>query len=342
MAIQAREQLFFKVVLFFALLTAVTGILNMAAAGTLTLGNLDSMSNPGASIPGQIFPNVSSSSTAGWGCTTVVAGNDFTSSTGYNLSSVVQFGALPLGNPWTQENGVGYVLTGNWPYSSSQFVIAGVQPNANGVYDVTYNINDSVNTQFYVDIAGNPSQNYLQVAVTNSYVGIVNSYNHYVSNPSQVFFQASGDYVATVTSIETIYNPSVPSLNVIITSGSGPSSFSASTSAITFIGNPYSSIYAGVQAWQNGFAVEQINSAGGIITSSTQYVTPVVTGIPFIDAIIQAGGAILSSLGQFGALIATFLGLGTYSVVPFWLWAIFGLPCLAFIVIFGIEIARGD
>jgi hypothetical protein len=333
-----REQLFLYILIFFAATTAITGILNEAAAGTLTLANVGSLASPGSTINGQMYPSIGASNS---GNANLIYIEDFTNSSGYN-TSVLNYGVLggSIFNPWTQVDGVGYTLTGNLPLTSSHFWIQGVQPNSAGLYDVVYNVQDSVNANFDVDV-NNFGTGDLQVQVTTTglYVQFVNGV--YTGNAYQLL-SGSYYYPSTVTSIETIYSPSANTLTVNVNGGSSTTFTVNLANAVNFPAQPSSlsssTGFAGITANANGFVVTNIIAPILLTTASANF----HTGIPFIDAILAAGASIASAISQFGALMGTILGVGQNALVPFWLWAIFGIPCIATLILIGIEIARGD
>src|SRR5208337_2343732 len=141
-----KEQVFQAILLLFIVLSGIMSLFNLEAAGIITLGNFNSYN--GGVLPGEInIVAPASYTTTG----SLIQQDDFTSSTGWNASSISVYGVAALySNPWTQENGIGYVLTANTVYGTipGDFGVIGVQQNTNGIYDVMYNINDSVNSPF--------------------------------------------------------------------------------------------------------------------------------------------------------------------------------------------------
>ncbi len=122
-----REQYFHKILIFFAVVTAITGIFNMVASGDITLGNLGT-----GTIPGQVV-------VYGGGITTqtILMGQNYTNSSGYDANiSVPTTSIIGSYGTWVQSS-AGYTLTGSGLTGDPSITIGGVQ-SSNGIYDVTY------------------------------------------------------------------------------------------------------------------------------------------------------------------------------------------------------------
>ncbi len=77
---------------------------------------------------------------------------DYTSSSGYNTSIINGIGDQWTigGGTWEQQTGIGLTLISNSIYGSGFIYFSRVSPDEKGLYDVTYHINNSVNSLFSV------------------------------------------------------------------------------------------------------------------------------------------------------------------------------------------------
>ena len=341
MAVYSKEHLFMLIVAFFAIYTAFCGLCNEASAGQITFSELSGLGF-GNAVPGQITPAVGASSNAA-NTVTIIPYEDFTNSTQYN-KSVLQInpGKYVFYNPWTQVDGIGYVLTGNaLPYISyGEVGILGVQPT-NGIYDVVYYINDTAAVPYNLDIAVPSTSSYAQVQITATTISIF----EILPTSSPTIGLASGNqnynYLTSISEIETIWNPTTGDFTINLNGGSTRGGSTMTTKMDPSIGNNKQFpdfVFAGVQSYQNGIVVQKIITQIQTTAAGTNIGT---TGIPFIDAILQAGANLLSAMAQFAAMLAIFFGATSSSVVPLWLYAIFALPQIATLVYMGLELARG-
>jgi hypothetical protein len=154
----------------------------------------------------------------------------------------------------------------------------------------------------------------------------------------------SFNYLATITKVETIWIPATEALTIKVNGGTNNGGYTYQTTLDSAISQSSTySVYAfaGVEAANNGITVQEIitpvKTIGQGITGAT---SGAITGIPFIDAILQAGSNILSAVTQFAAFIAVIFGFTQNALVPYWLWAILMTPAALFLYL-GLELARG-
>jgi hypothetical protein len=341
MAVYSKEHLFMLILIFFASYTAFVGLCNEASSGGITLSELSSLGF-GNTVPGQITPAVGASSNA-LGSPTLISVEDFTNSTGYNKSTIVtqaMNGYFALWNPWTQQDNVGYVLTNNLGFGTSgHFAVIGVQEN-NGVYDATYYINNSVNSPSNLDISQYGYN--AQAKFSAQSISVSEGTASGVKTIGLASANQYGNLISGLSMVETIYNPTTESLTINLNGGTNNGGSTLTTTLDSIIGPatqnvpPY--IFAGVEAYTNGFTVQKIvvpvqTQSGGTVAATT--------GFAPLDAIIQAGSNLLSAMAQFAAMLSVFFGLTSSAVVPFWIWGIFAIPQIGTLVYMGLELARG-
>jgi len=142
-----REEIFFGILLFFALFTGIIGIINLAAGGAVTSATLSTAISGGAQgvIPGQMSA-MGSAATYREGANTApgiaLGGLDFTTTTVLD-TNVTTFG----GGAWELITGKGLVLTSLpilpfGPGSDSQIFLRNTQSNGN-VYTVNVVVDNS-------------------------------------------------------------------------------------------------------------------------------------------------------------------------------------------------------
>jgi hypothetical protein len=343
MAGQGREQVFLKILVFFSIITAVTGFLNLVNSGGIGLGDLGSGTYM-QTIPGQVSPNVGiSAQGTGMGSTESFGSQDYTTAGGYNHNITKVATNFISGDTWTRADGIGYEVsyippsTGGTP-SLAQISIAGGSSSANNNFDYVYHVyNQFSDRSFYTLVAGGEGG-------ANAISGFYIKYG-----PQDVSIVHSSDILHPIQSIpvlyaneadtvETVYDPTQGAVAVYVdgneigtfsnvqwaglTLGAGASGTGGSASGVYYVGVAAEHWGVSVSSIEGNFIVEQ----------------------PFdfwSDAMNKINGlAIMAS--QFLALCGTMLGLTSNPLVPFWLWAIIGLPCVATLILIYIQIARGD
>jgi hypothetical protein len=320
MAQAGREQLFFKILVFLSALTAVIGIVNLANADAINLGDLGSP-NYMQTIPGQAVAQMGTIPAS----TTAASGEynklDFTSSSGYDHNLTKIRTDIYHGDYWTRYDGIGFDCT----YASDTDVAYFSVLNAvavNNVYDNTYHvINQFGEAPFNILIQG-------QEAGAHSITGYF------------VKFDKDGIYLvnqfAVLDSIEYLYANSGQTIETKFDSSSGTVEvYIDGVDAGSFSGVP-----TGAGEYMTGIAAKhvslQLSEIDGAFLVSTAASTDVWTAIwNLINGFNMA-------ITQFLVLIGTMLGLTSNALVPFWLWGILVVPCLATLGLIYIQIARGD
>lgn len=329
--LSGREGLFLKILVFFAVITAITGVFNLVNEGAISLGDFGS-GDYMQTIPGQTVPNlgVASSSTSP---TATFGTQDYTTSTGYNPNITKVEGSILSGDTWTRSDGIGYESIYVPSSGIASLSVGGASPD-NNAYDLTYHVfNQFANEPFYTLIAGAEvgsgtiSGFYVKYDING--ISIVHSNDVYNNLDSLPYYHAS-----TATTIETIYDYSKQTVTVILDgtnvgelshlsyNGASPVSGAASNSGVFYAGMGASHWGVQLSSIDGTFAVDQ----------------------PFdfwSDMFSKINGLVIFG-SQFLSLLGSMLGLTSNALVPFWLWAIIAIPCLATLVLIYIEIARGD
>jgi hypothetical protein len=336
---QGREQIFLKILIFFSIITAVTGFFNLMNAGQIQLGDLGSGTYM-QTIPGQTSPNVG---IAGQGSassgTTAFGSQDYTSSTGYNPNITKISTNWMSGDTWTRSDGIGYQVSYIPTVSDmAQLSIAGGSSSENNNFDYIYHVYNQFSDQsFYTLVSGSEGG-------ANTISGFYIKYG-----PNDVSIVHSSDILHPIQSIpclyaneadtvETVYDPTQGAVSVYVggnnigtfsnvqygglTLGAGASGTGGSASGAYYVGVGADHWGLSVSSIEGNFVVEQ----------------PFSFWSDMMDKI--NGLAIMAS--QFLTLVGTMLGLTSNPLVPFWLWAIIGLPCVATLILIYIQIARGD
>ena len=323
METQGREQLFMKIIVFFSVVTALTGIINLANSGELKLGDLGSGDYMQV-IPGQISPNINSGTTGG--STQIIQGTvqDYTITTGYDQNFTKISTEFLAGDTFLRSDGIGYVSIYT-PILYPQLAyldLIGVTPTDN-IYDVTYHVyNQFEDSPFYTLVGGSEIGNGF---VSGFYVeydlaGISAVHTNAIGNPMQFI---AYPYASDGQTIETKFNPTDQTVEVYIDGNDAGTLTDWNYNGVTPVGST-STYNGGVAASSPNFRVSEIDSNFQIIKQNPGEID------------------ILGGIAGFFSLIASMLGLTSNALVPFWLWAIIGIPCLATLVYMGAELIRGD
>jgi hypothetical protein len=313
---QGREQLFLKIMVFFAVVTAFTAIINLASSGAVTLGDMGS-GNYMQTLPGQVSPNINPGESGNSIQGTI---QDYTTSTGYNQNFTKISTEFIAGDTFIRYDGVGY-LSVYTPISDPKLAyldLIGVTP-VNNVYDVTYHVYDQFSdAPFYVLYSGAETGSGF---VVGSFVKFDTSGISLVDNRAigTILQSIPYPYANSGQTIETKFNPVDHTLEVSI-DGNDAGTFTS------VIGTGSVGLYnGGIAASKSGLQVHEIDSNFVIILSQQSVDTN-----------------ILSSIAGFFSMVGSMLGLTSNPLIPFWLWACMGIPCLSALVLIGIEVVRGD
>jgi hypothetical protein len=331
-----REQIFFRILVFFSIITALTGIINLTNTGVITLGDLgsgDYMQN----IPGQAVPNVGVQSTSSSASAETFGPQDFTTTSGYN-ENLTKIGSNSFsGDYWTQYDGIGYQAT----YTDIQYPgwatmeLYGLSPTDN-VYDVTYHVNNQFgNYPFYSLVKGSETgSNYMSgfyIKYDQSSVSIVHSAA--VGTPLYSVTYAGAN---TASTVETVYDSEQGAVAVYV-----DGNFAATFSNVEYGGTTLKN--GGGAASNSGvFYCGLAASHWGLSVSGIDGTFVFEEPFSFWGDIMDKINGLVVFAKQVIALASAFFGLTSNALVPFWLWAIIALPCIATLVLIYIQIARGD
>lgn len=344
-----REELFFKILIFFAVITAITSVLNISAAGTITLGDVSSVVSGGGpdAIPGQFAatgrtsPYMEGANTANG---TVLTGIDFTT-----ISVINQNVTTLIGGPWTLSSGQGLILTGLPVLPGTLNPSAVIVRNARstgGNYTTNVLVDNAGDGDFYVfpRFIDGYSGSDLKVVFASDGVHVKKFPLNYG------ILDAGDDYFYSLSgSQNTIYGGSIITTNLTETVSTAPSNIPDYTSVLEVSkdGLHLFTIYA--RSILPGNNINDMVRHGGAGSDTINFIVKGFPNTPVLDTsetIISGSvsGASLDPLAAAGAflgLIGAIFGLTDAAIVPFWLWAIVGLPCIATLIFMYIEIARG-
>jgi hypothetical protein len=333
-----REELALRIFVLFSIITAITGAVNMMNDGTITIHDLGS-GDYRQTIPGQASPMIYSPATTSMnGAAAITATTlDFTSTAGFNPNFTKVATSLFSGDTFTRSDGIGYESS----YTPAQYPnlaeldIKGTTPS-NGVYNVVYHV--------YNQFSDYPFYTYVSVAETgNGFVsGKMIEYS-----PEGISLVDSNSINTKIDTVNVLYSNEGYTYETVFDSTTGnvdvyiDNSFIATLSDSSLAGmgassqsaNPDVGVYnAGIAASHNALSVSQID--GNFALTQSQLQDPLTTIANFLWSLLLLGY-------QFLAMIGAILGLSQNALIPFWAWAIIGLPCIAALLIIYIEIARG-
>jgi hypothetical protein len=174
---------------------------------------------------------------------------DFTSNTTYDQSLISNFSEGFTNSNWVFVNGIGLIAQDN----KGKITWNNVQ-KTNGVYDITYYLNNTVHADFYVYVVSSVISSYdIVLKFNNKGVGIINNfdptgllYDYFYSYPDVNKINSS--------TVRTLYNPDKKSLSVYL---NGNKLFDA-TVHDTF-GNVFATNYAGLVG-DTGFSISNLDA----------------------------------------------------------------------------------
>ena len=360
-----REELFFRILIFFSLFTGVVGVINLAAGGSFSIGDLGLMVSGGGNtgqIPGQmtlggsLAPYTEGANTADG---VSLTGVDFT------VAAIVnQNVTSKIGGPWTLTPGTGLVLS-NVPilpsFMSPNLVVLRNTKSTDSTYDVSVLVDNSV--------AGGTFYVYPRIVSVEA-SQLISSYD------LRMEFSADGIHLKKFPPIGGIidagddYFYPMPGASTTIIGGSTIRTTLTEVPSTVSGSNPDKSSILTV--WKDGTLLFTTNVRSiftGAVSNDrvrhgsagSDYINFVVKGFPSTNllstsaTLISGSGSVFDWIGGFLggvfdamkiaggflSLIGAALGLSGTSLVPFWFWAIVGLPCIAVMIMIYIEIARG-
>lgn len=305
-----REQLFYRILLFFAVFTAFTGMLNLAQTGAITLGNFGNEYMPGQTAA-QISLFTSSPPTNI---------QDYTTDSGY-VHNMTVIESNIFGDLWTRSDGVGYTSGATLLGDQAVYLSLLSAVTQNGIYDNTYNIinNDPLTviyTPLYASVDGAGFARGTFIRFDNNGVSLVDSTEYTFDTPySSITFPNANLGKA----LNVKYNPSTGSTQILIdgvnvgtVTAAAPPDYLAVTS------------HAGIAASEAGVVISSVTGSFQLIQTHN-----------LITDTLAAGAAFVS-------MLAAIFGLTSNALVPFWAWAIIGLPCIATLALIYLELVRGN
>jgi hypothetical protein len=351
MAQMGREQLFQRLLIWFVLYTTIIGILNLAWAGGLTLSDIGG--STGGYIPGQIITGT------GAGSNGYIEGANIANG---SVSNGVDFTAISLlngnitttiGGSWLLENSVGLVLI-SLPIFPGVFnpsvVLARNVQSSNGIYTVSTKVNNVPGTDFYVTprfitgISGSDikvifKSDGVHISKFPLYLGVLDNGDDYFFPYAQSQITASGGSTITTQLTETVssQNSNTPDYTSLLTvSKDGTTLFTnVKVRSILPGDNINDQVRHGGAGSDTanfivmGFPNTPMLNNGGIIISGN-------------NARLQGDFNPLTAVTDFLGLVSTILGISNSALVPFWLWAIIGIPSISTIMLIYAEMIRGN
>jgi len=358
MAQLAREQLFQRILIFFAIVTAITGIFNMAYAGQLELSTFSGVSDSASAIPGQVVGGFGIGSASGYiegantAIGTVINEIDFTTSEQIN-SNVTTI----VSGTWTLIQGTGLTLTstpilsGINPDLNPSVVAARNVQSENGTYTISVTVNnDNAGGSFYVYprfISGYSGSDLKVVFDTDGvhikkfplYLGVFDNGDDYFFAYDQAQDTSGSSTITTelqeVVSQQLSNTPDY--ISTLTVTKDGDELFTTNVRSILAGTNINDQVrHGGVGSDTVGFIIEGFSNTAMVDNSSSFFSgSQGIAGDP-------SGVNPLGAFYSFFDLIAQVLGLTQNAFVPFWLWAIVAIPCLSTLTLIGLAMLRGN
>lgn len=327
-----REQLFHRILVFFAVFTAFTGIVNMCWAGTISLETLGSTTGV---VSGQAVVDTSAYQQSSTSQT--ISGIDFTSGTDYSdFYTTYGYGTWSNTSSGLELINVGIL---NLISITPPCVILKNVVGSSDVYTVSYLIDNVPDEDFYLfprfyigdsslardDIRLKISQDGIHMQIWDTLGYWKDSY--YYSYPSgNLQTTISGGSTYTLVFYETITDGEVSYDSHIEFYKDGIEYFYVDCLSIS--SNQFASGYthAGAGSEHTGFIIKGFPSTTlSIRDTSTDTGS---TGIDWLDAIISGISSVMSMVSSFFGSLGAILGIGQDALIPWWIWAIVAIPCI--------------
>jgi len=345
-----REELFFRILIFFAVITGISGVLNTAASGQVSLSTVAGIASGGAqgAIPGQFIASGSSGvyiEGANTANGTVLTSLDYTTASAINQNVTTL-----IGGPWTLTNGQGLVLTG-LPFfpgtlNPSAVILRNAQ-SSGGIYTENVIVDNSMSGgDFYVFPRFIDGYSGSDLKVVFAADGV-----HVKKFPLNYGILDAGDdyFYPLPNARNTLPGGSTIKTELTEAVSSTPSNIPDYTAVLTVSKDGLQLFTINARSILPGNNINDMVRHGGAGSDTINFVVKGFINTPILDtssSIISGsvGGASLDPLGAFGgflSLISGAMGLQNTAIVPFWFWAIVGLPCLTVLSLIGFEILRG-
>lgn len=338
-----REEMFHKILVFFAVITAITGIFNLAASGDMTLSNFGTGTIPGQVIAGSTIPGYVEGANTQTG--TVVTGIDLTIATTVNPNVTTQ-----IGGPWMLASGEGMILQG------VPFLAGPLNPSAvivrNGMvtgdtYYTSAKVRNTPNQDFYV------------------FPRFITGYS---GSDLKVVFSSDGVHIKKFPLSFGILDAGddnfIPYPNAQVTLAGGSTIRTELKEAVSSQTSNVPDYTAGLSIYKDdalivsnipvrsllpGYNINDQVRHGGAGSDSVGFN---VMGFPSTSVLDTPASFISGGTGTeadpvqaivgFMGLIVVFLGLGQDPLVPFWLWGIIAIPCISTLILIYLEMIRGN
>lgn len=340
---QGREEIFHKILVFFALMTAITGIFNLAASDQITLSDFGTGTIPGQVVTGSTIPGYVEGATTATG--TTISGIDLSAMTIINPNITTQ-----IGGPWTLSTGTGMVLTG------VPFLAGTLNPSAviirnalitGDTYYASALVKNVPNADFYVYPRFITGYSGSDLKIVFSYDGV-----HIKKFPLDYGLIDAGD------------DNFIPYSNAHTTLSGGSTIRTELTEAISSEASNVPDYTATLTIYKDGILLAKdipvrsllpgynINDQvrhGGAGSDSIGFI---VSGFPDTSVLDTSASYISGGTGEeadpllaiygFLGLVATIFGLARDPLIPFWLWAIIAVPCITTLVLIYLQLGRGN
>jgi len=340
-----REELFFRILIFFALFTLVTGVVNLAASGSITIRDVSAAVSSGVGVSGTT--NLAGTYTEGANTAsgTSITGIDFTT-----IPQINQNVTTLIGGPWTLTSGQGLKLTGlpllPGALNPSAVILRNAQ-SVNGIYTENVLIDNSMSGGDF----------YLFPRFIDGYSGsdlkvVFSSDGVHVKKFPLVwgFIDAGDDYFYPMPGASTtLAGGSTITTALTESVSSSPSNIPDYTAKLTVSKDGVTLFTTTARAILPGNNINDMVRHGGAGSDSQNFIVKGFASTPILDtsaSIISGslGGASMNpsdAPAGFLSLVGAAFGVNQAAIVPWWLWLIVGGPCLAVMSLIYIEILRG-
>lgn len=353
MAQQGREELFLRILIFFAVFTGIIGVINLAASGAVTSATLSNAISGGGinnAIQGQMYsvnPQAPFKEGANTATGIAITGIDFTTLPAIDINTTILSSGM-----WALVPGRGLVLEAAPFLGATETVHLRNVQSVGNVYTVNYLID---NSEAGGDWHIYPRSYFSSLTVYDLDVSfeqdgihikdLLNPINFIVPGGDIYFYPLPGarDTIAGGSTITTTLTE-IPATQTV-----GMLQPNSQTSILSITKDGINLFTTKVASAEPGTISNDDIRHGGVGSNSGNFI---LKGIPSTnmlstqDTVLSNTGGItptdpLSAFGSFLSLVSAAMGIGGQGLIPIWLSAIILLPALAVLILIGIEILRG-
>jgi hypothetical protein len=326
MAAVADSALFQKIIVFLAIYTLITGVVNTTWSGGISASDIAlamGSDNHNQNLPGQAIP-VAGYTSIGSSYRSIL---DFSTLSGFDPNFTVISSSFFGPKEWERIDGSGYLSDYATETNFAYIDILGVQPS-NGVYDVTYSVfNQFREYPLYTLVSGvevwNGRVSGFYVKYDQSGISAVR-----ILDPTNPLDSIAYPYANLGQTIRTVFNPVSETVDVYIDNNS----------VGTLSGWTYNNLKP------VGYASTEFNSgtynAGIAASHAGLNVYSIESNFELSNSQTTLG--ILEAISGFASLIASALGITGNPLIPFWFNLIVLGSCTATLVYLFIKIIRGN